>query len=113
MADQLSHTPVDIQTIVQVMQFATSAVVIPGTVALVKTLWQIKEHLGRLNGSVAELRQWKADHVDAEKQDEENHRLTREQCQALHAERLSSVHRQLDVLFQRIGDRRQGDRSTD
>jgi hypothetical protein len=113
MSDPITHEAANLQTILQVLQFATSAVVIPGTVALVKTLWGIKEHLGRLNGSVGELKQWKADHLEADALDAENHKLTREQCQALHAERLSSVYKQIDVLYQRMGDRRQGERSTD
>jgi hypothetical protein len=111
--DQIPHEPLNIQVLLQVLQFATSAIVIPGTVALVKTLWGIKEHLGRLNGSVGELRQWKIDHMESDTQDAENHKLTREQCQALHAERLASVYKQIDVLYQRMGDRRQGERSTD
>jgi hypothetical protein len=113
MPEPITHEPLNITVLLQVLQFATSAIVIPGTIALVKTLWQIKEHLGRLNGSVGELKQWKLDHLEADALDAENHKLTREQCQALHAERLSSVYKQIDVLYQRIGDRRQGERSTD
>lgn len=113
MSDPVSHAPLDIQTAIQVLQFTTSAVVIPGTIALVRVLWAVKEKLGQINGSILELNQWKEDHMEAAESDQKNHILTREQCQELHAERLASVYRQIDALYQRYGDRRQGDRSTD
>jgi hypothetical protein len=97
----------------QVLQFITAGVVIPGTFALFARLGKIRDHLADLNGSVAELKQWRADHLSADEQNTENHKITREQCQALHAERLSSIYKQIDVLYQRMGDRRQGQRSTD
>jgi hypothetical protein len=95
------------------MQFVTTAVVIPGTFALFGRLGKIRDHLAELNGSVRELNQWRIDHTDTAEHDAKHHVLTREQCQALHAERLSSVHRQLDALYQRLGDRSQGERATD
>ena len=115
MTDPGTNTSIasNMQTVMQIVQFATSAVVVTGTVGLLRVLWGIEKHLGRLNGSVGELRQWKEDHLEADRADEANHRMTREQCQALHAERLASVHRQMDVLFRRGGDRRQGDQVTD
>lgn len=99
--------------LVQLAQLVTVAIVVPGTFALIRALWSIQTHLAALNGRMGRLETWKEDHEHAMKLDGENHALTREQCQALHAERLSSVYKQIDVLYQRLGDRRQGERSTD
>lgn len=97
----------NLEVILQLAQFVTAIVVIPGTFALFRVLWAIKEHLARLNGSVRELRQWKEDHLEAERLDQLNHSMTRQQCQQLHAERLANVSKQMELIFQRIGRQHQ------
>jgi hypothetical protein len=104
----------------QVAPFATldlntvmNGIVLASVVSGIHRLGKIRDHLAALNNRIGKVETWKDDHLTAEKQDAENHVATREQCQALHAERLRSVHAQVDVLFRRIGDRWQGDRPAD
>jgi hypothetical protein len=99
----------------QVAPFATldlntvlNGIVLAAAMGGIHRLGVIRDHLAALNNRIGKVETWKDDHLTAEKQDAANHVATREQCQALHAERLRSVHAQVDVLFRRIGDRRQG-----
>jgi hypothetical protein len=113
MSAEVPHTPPDLKTMLEVVQFITSAVVIPGVFALIHRLGKIREHLAHINGNVKEINQWRADHEAQSERDAKNHALTREQCQALHQERLNSVNSRISELWGRIGDRRGDNRSTD
>ena len=113
MSSDVSPNPRDMKTMLEVLQFITSAVVIPGVFALVHRLGKIREHLAHINGNVKEINQWRADHEAQAERDSHNHLLTRQQCQELHQERLNTVNARISELWGRIGDRRMDNRSTD
>ncbi len=78
---------------------------------------EILSHLAILNGRMGRAEVWQEEHSKAEERNEHNHDTTREQCQALHAERLAhlqeSLGQRIEELWERIGDRRRQRRPTD
>lgn len=89
-----------------VLQMVFSAILVPAAFMLVYRLGAIRDHLAKINGNVAEINQWRADHDKRVEADDANHVLTRQQCQELHAERLRSVNERISELWVRFGDRR-------
>ena len=94
-----AHAISNLKILLDVLQFISSAIVIPGVFALVHRLGNIRDHLAHINGSVREINQWRADHEAQGERDSENHKLTRAQCQALHQERLDAVSQRIDQLW--------------
>jgi chromosome segregation ATPase len=104
---------VNLQTVLQVLQFIAAAIVIPGTFALVRVLWAIREKLAQINGSVGNLKQWVQDHDQRVASEEKHHEEMHDRCAELHQERLLNLNAQVRQLWGRIGDRRTGREPTD
>ena len=98
--------PVDLQAVLQVVQFLTSAVLVPGSIMLIRRLGDIRDHLARINGSVAELKQWREDHEALAERENAHHEETRKQCRENTAVQIRHVEESLEQCWGRIGDRR-------
>ena len=98
--------PVDVQAVVQVVQFLTSAVIIPGGIMLIRRLSAIRDHLARINGSVADLTRWRIDHESLAEREHMHHEETRRQCRENLAIRLEHHDKSIEDLWGRVGDRR-------
>ena len=105
--------PVDVKAILEVAQFITAVLVVPGGFALIRRLSDIRDHLAKINGRLEKHDQWVTDHDARVKDMEKHHEVMHEQCAAVHQERMNNLTLQCDQLWGRIGDRRQGRRATD
>lgn len=110
--DLLNHA-IPVGEAMAALQALTSAILIPSAFMLVRRLSAIRDHLAKINGTIAAINQWRADHDHRIEAEDRQHEMTRQQCQTLHMERLQSVNERINELWVRIGDRRQGRRPTD
>lgn len=91
----------------QVLQFVTSVVVVPGALSLIRSLKDIRDHLAKINGTIADLSRWRIDHEKAEEAHRDTEEKIRQGCQHLHQERLTAIADRVNDLWGRTaGDRR-------
>ena len=91
---------------VEIVQFLTSAVLVPGGIMLIRRLSEIRDHLARINGSVAELKQWREDHETLAEREHAHHEETRRQCRENLGVRIKHAEESLEQCWGRVGDRR-------